>query len=343
MQSTSHFEDLSNELLLDIFDYLSHRQLIISILGINQRFNQLVMCRPVDIVIYGTSCHLDPMLSCGIISLAYIRSITIIGPLCGEFIENDLCSYLKSSPSPSLVSLRALKCVKVNPMIIREIYNQIPDFNQLEHIYLDSDEQLDTNEFFLLLTGTSLRRCHIASGQFNLNSLQPSSRLQRLHLTRCNWPELIPFIAQSVVYLRVSMATWDIPIEIEQTKLKHLYLSIDNVDTSILPQFDALLRACPDLRFLSIEISHDHFFKCILFESHHVCNAIRSLPWPCLIERVCFRINRQTKTLLVSDEKKECASWIKQNVFQYACIQESHKKPYSTELILSRVIKVKSK
>ncbi|CAF2115521.1 unnamed protein product [Rotaria magnacalcarata] len=340
MQSTSHFENLSNELLLDIFDYLSPRQLITSIYGINKRFNQLIMCRHVDIVIYGTSCCLDRMLACGIISLTYIRSITIIGPLCGGSIENDVCSYLKSSPSPSLVSLRALKCVKVNPMIIREIYNQIPDFNQLEHIYLDSDGELDANEFFLFLTGRSLRTCHIAAGQFNLTELPPSLLLQRLHLTRCNWSELIPFIAQSVVYLRVSVATWDTSIGIVQTKLKHLYLSIDNVYTSILPQFDALLNACPDLRFLSIEICRNHFSKCIIFESHHVCNLIRNLPWPCLIERMCFRINRLIKAVLVMDKEKECASWIKQNVFQYACIQESHKKSYSTELILSRVIKV---
>jgi hypothetical protein len=111
------------------------------------------------------------MLFCGVISLALIRSIAIMGPLRASSIKDDLHSHFSSAPS--------------------------------------------------------------------------SSHLKRLHLVQCDWTELIPFIAQSVIYLHVSIPTWTIPSAMIQTRLKYVHLIIGKVDESIIFKTEYIAQNLP--------------------------------------------------------------------------------------------------
>jgi hypothetical protein len=115
-ENSTSFNDLNNDLLLEIFDYLSFNDILLSFGNINPRFDKLIENYPycLDLRSYQ---HLPN----------HIRSLKITG--------SYQLSILFSFQHSQLSSLRAISLSNLRPQEVHDVLNYVP-CKQLEYIYL---------------------------------------------------------------------------------------------------------------------------------------------------------------------------------------------------------------
>jgi len=133
-ESKMYLEDLCNELLLEILEYLEVYQLFITFYGLNRRFTDLIQ-----------RCHLhlcfkhsknDAKIWDLISSTINLSKVRKISYYYNHFIDRR---FLISKCS----NLRSLRLHNMNGFFIQVILNDIPLINQIKNIHIEYSKFLN--------------------------------------------------------------------------------------------------------------------------------------------------------------------------------------------------------
>lgn len=202
-----HLEDLCNELLLEIFEYIDVYQLYVSFYGFNRRFTSLIQ-----------QCHLH-------ICLKYEKNDSKIWDLIASTIDfskvyemslysnsyNDRRFYISKCPN-----LRILTLTKMNGFFVQVVLDDIPAINKIQNFRIEypkslcCPDQLSTKDFSLKKYHRQLASITSCLLELPINPYQNPdvpvifSKLHRLSLDENYWkPNVIEFIQNNTPNLRI--------------------------------------------------------------------------------------------------------------------------------------------
>ena len=243
------FDDLNNDLLLEIFDYLSFDDIHLSFDNINSRFDRLIENYP---YCFDLRSH-QPIPN-------YIRSLKITATYQLSILSSLQCSQLSS--------LRALTLGNLRLDEVLHVLNSVPS-KQLEYIYLgvcafdarlNATKMISTNQAQILaLSQYRLRRCYLKERFRCTTDDLPETlfSLEYLQLVACRDFFILSQLLSrtpNLKYIQVSTT------EITQTPLVsnvcHInYLALrPHKMCSVKELTNFLRRCCPYIKKLIVEI-----------------------------------------------------------------------------------------
>ncbi|CAF0905903.1 unnamed protein product [Adineta steineri] len=249
----SIFETLSNDILLELFDYLFSNEIYASFGHLNNRLDNLIDSYPQ---------HVNFQFN--MIVPRYIRSLKITS-------TNQVPLYF-SLHSSQLSNIRGLTLSNLYVQQLHDMLNII-EFQQLEYIYLGvCRESITQNDLIksvqtkiLTLGKYCLRRCHLRGHLLvNINDLPLSlPSLEYIHLDGCeNFVVLSLFISRmpNLKFLRVSLLTSTrYPLQTVSCRITHLVLRFHS-DCSIADLKIFFDTCCSYVEKLVIESCTEKFY-----------------------------------------------------------------------------------